>query len=64
MSLRLSSIPDIPEDTVLIAKQVFRKGNPIIQMRDMLGTVFTDDQFADLYPINGQPAYSHKFEGF
>ena len=58
MSLRLRSIPDIPEDTVLIAKQVFRKGNPIIQMRDVLGTVFTDDQFADLYPLNGQPAYA------
>jgi transposase len=29
-----------------------------MQMRDLLGTFFTDDQFADLYPTDGQPAYS------
>jgi transposase len=27
-------------------------------MRDQLGTFFTDDQFVDLYPANGQPAFS------
>ena len=29
-----------------------------MQMRDLLGTFFTDDQFADLYPADGQPAYA------
>ncbi|CAG0975221.1 hypothetical protein ANRL4_01523 [Anaerolineae bacterium] len=25
-----------------------------MQMRDVLGTLFTDDQFTDLYPTNGR----------
>lgn len=29
-----------------------------MQMRDVLGPFFTDDQFADLYPADGQPAYA------
>jgi len=58
MSLRRRSIPDIPEETAVIAKQVFRKGNLYMQMRDVFGTIFTDDQFADLYPIDGQPGYA------
>lgn len=29
-----------------------------MQMRDVLGTFFSDDQFTDLYPADGQPAYS------
>jgi len=58
MSLRRRSIPDIPEETAVIAKQIFRKGNLYMQMRDVFGTIFSDDQFADLYPINGQPAYA------
>ena len=29
-----------------------------MQMRDALGTFFTDDQFAGLYPADGQPGYT------
>jgi hypothetical protein len=29
-----------------------------MKMRDELGTVYTDEQFADLYPQVGQPAAS------
>lgn len=29
-----------------------------MQMRDVLGTFFTNDQFVDLYPVDGQPAYA------
>lgn len=58
MSLRRRFLPDIPELTADVARRVFRKGNVYLQMRDILGTFFTDDHFADLYPADGQPAYA------
>ena len=58
MSLRPRYVPDIPEETARIAQAAFRKGNPYMKMRDELGTFFTDDQFVDLYPLDGQPAFS------
>lgn len=57
MSLKTARIPPIPEMTAKTARRAFRKGNVYMQMRDVLGTFFTDDQFADLYPADGQPAY-------
>ncbi len=58
MSLQTQPIPRIPEATAKIARRAFRKGNVYMQMRDVLGTLFSDDQFADLYPADGQPAYT------
>jgi len=58
MSLQAQPIPPIPELTAKVAKRAFRKGNVYMHMREVLGTFFTDDQFADLYPADGQPAYA------
>jgi transposase len=58
MSLQTRPIPPIPDLTAKIARRAFRKGNVYMHMRDVLGTFFTDDQFADLYPADGQPAYA------
>jgi len=58
MSLQAQQIPPIPEATVAVARRAFRKGNVYMQMRDVFGTFFTDDQFRDLYPSEGQPAYA------
>jgi transposase len=58
MSLQAQPIPCIPEMTVKIARRAFRKGNVYMKMRDVLGTFFTDDQFIDLYPADGQPGYA------
>ena len=58
MSLQAQPIPSIPDLTAKIARRAFRKGNVYMQMRDVLGTFFTDDHFADLYPADGQPAYA------
>ncbi|HLU11610.1 MAG TPA: IS1182 family transposase [Oceanobacillus sp.] len=58
MSLQAQPIPPIPDLTTKVARRAFRKGNVYMQMRDVLGTFFTDDQFADLYPADGQPAYA------
>lgn len=52
MSLRTQSIPPIPDLTSKVAQRAFRKGNTYMHMRDVLGTFFTDDQFADLYPTD------------
>jgi len=43
---------------VTIAQKVFRKGNLYLIMRDELGTFSEDDQFQDLHPVDGQPAFS------
>ena len=58
MSLQAQPVPAIPELTVKVAQRAFRKGNVYMEMRDTDGTFFTDDQFADLYPADGQPAYA------
>ena len=58
MSLHPQGIPAVPEETARIARAAFPKGNIYLQMRDELGTMYTDDQFAQLYPADGQPAFS------
>ena len=56
MSLKPSPVPDVPELTARIARAAFPKGNPYLRLRDELGPVFCDGDFADLYPRRGQPA--------
>src|SRR3954452_23821908 len=58
MSLRLQPFPPVPDDTARVAQAAFRRGNPYVLLRDRLGTVFADADFADLYPTLGQPAYA------
>src|SRR5919199_6012801 len=50
-------IPPVPKQTARIAQTAFPKGNPYLTLRDRLGTVFVDQDFADLYPEQGQPGY-------
>jgi transposase len=56
MSLPLVSTLTVPEHTAEIAHAAFPKGNRYLQMRDTLGTMYTNAHFADLYPAVGQPA--------
>ena len=59
MSLRLQpSIPPVPADTSHKAHAVFRRGNPYLMLRDELGAMFGDADFAGLYPRRGQSAYA------
>jgi transposase len=58
VSLKPTPVPDVPELTARVARAAFPKGNPFLRLRDELGTVFRDDDFADLYPRRGQPAFS------
>ena len=58
MSLKPKQISDIPEETKRIAEKSFPKGNIYMQMRDELGDLYEDAEFASLFPSCGQPAYS------
>lgn len=56
MSLHIDEVPPVPEETARIAHAAFPKGGPLLTLRDELGTIFSDEQFAHLYPTRGQPA--------
>jgi len=54
--LRPQPLPPIPDDTARIARAAFRKGHPYLRLADELGTLFSDETFAALFPSHGQPA--------
>ncbi len=58
MSLKPQAIGPVPEETARIARAAYPKGNIYLQLRDTLGTIYEDEQFADLFPQRGQPAES------
>lgn len=58
MSLHPSTIPPVPQETARVAHAAFPKGNRYLQMRDVLGTISSDELFADLYPSLGQPGHA------
>ena len=55
MSLKPVLIQPVPEETARVAQAAFPRGNPYLRLRDELGTIFTDADFADLFPRRGQP---------
>jgi transposase len=58
MSLRPQHpIPLVPDETARIARAAFPKGNPYLLLREQLGVIFADGDFADLYSGRGQPSY-------
>ncbi|MBV8868569.1 MAG: transposase, partial [Acetobacteraceae bacterium] len=56
MSLRPTPSGSVPATTAAVARAAFPRGNPYMRLRDALGPVFTDQQFAALFPSHGQPA--------
>ncbi len=58
MSLDPQPTPDVPEQTRLVAYAAFPKGNPYLTLHDELGVIFSDEDFASLFPRRGQHAYS------
>src|SRR3954467_5869268 len=56
MSLRPQTCPEVPASTATVARAAFPRGNPYLRLRDALGSVFSDAQFAPLFPSRGQPA--------
>ena len=61
MSLQPSDFPikaPVPAGTRRVAEAAFPCGNDYLRLRDELGPLFRDADFADLYSHRGQPAYS------
>jgi len=56
MSLHVSPSTPIPAETVRVAHAAFPKGTLYMQMRDTLGPIYEDGQFAALFSHTGQPA--------
>ena len=55
MSLHPQPIGTIPEQTARVAHAAFPKGHPYLTLRDHLGTIFQDEDFAALFPAWGYP---------
>ncbi len=53
MSLHSKSIEPVPEETARIARAAFPKGNVYLRLRDEIGSLYTDEAFADLFPTHG-----------
>jgi transposase len=56
MSLHPRTEYAVPAETARVAKACFPPGHPYLQLHDELGTLFCDEDFADLFPARGQPA--------
>lgn len=56
MSLHPTVSGEVPASTATVARAAFPRGNPYLLLRDRLGTIFTDAQFAALFAHCGQPA--------
>ncbi|WP_369223266.1 IS1182 family transposase [Streptomyces sp. R39] len=58
MSMQPKGSGEIPAETVRVARAAFPKGSLAIRVRDELGPLFSDEAFADLFPVRGKPAWS------
>jgi transposase len=55
MSLHPQPLPPVPEQTARVAPAAFPKGQPYLTLRDHLGTIVQDEDFATLLPAWGSP---------
>lgn len=58
MSLQPKPFPDLPENTARVARRAFRRGNTYLTIGDEIGQIFEDEDFEDLYAVEGAPALS------
>jgi len=54
--LHPQEIPPLPEETARVARAILPQGNRYLLLREELGTIYTDELFAEGYPRLGQPA--------
>jgi transposase len=54
--MRPKPIGPVPEDTARVARAAFPKGTTYVQMRDVLGAIYNDEDFAELFEARGRPA--------
>ncbi|MCY0924423.1 transposase, partial [Streptomyces sp. H27-G5] len=58
MSMRPVGLPEIPEQTMAVARAAFPKGSLAIRVRDRLAEVFADEPFAGAFGVRGAPGLS------
>lgn len=51
-------INPVPEETARVARAAFPKGSNYIQMRDVLGAVYDDADFIELFGSRGRPGHA------
>lgn len=56
MSMYPQGLEPIPEETVRVARAACPKGTLAMHLRDELGGIYRDEQFAQLFSSRGQPA--------
>src|SRR5215216_1661342 len=56
MSMHPQPIGPVPQDTARVAKTAFPNGNIYMQIRDVLGTIYDDEDFSELFKVRGRPA--------
>jgi transposase len=56
MSMHPQPIGPVPQDTPRVARAAFPKGTTYIHMRDVLGAIYDDEDFAQLFEVRGRPA--------
>jgi transposase len=54
MSLHPQPIQSVPEETARVARAAFPRGNPYLTLRDHIGPIFADEDFASFFPSCGQ----------
>jgi len=58
MSLKPNPDYTVPEETARVARAIYPKGNLYMNWYDTFGPLFDDNDFADLFSHEGQPALS------
>jgi transposase len=56
MSLRAPIVYCLPDDTAEVARAAFPRGSTYLRVFDALGPIYSNPQFAALFPKDGQPA--------
>ncbi|MDI3409518.1 IS1182 family transposase [Streptomyces cavernicola] len=57
MSMRPRPPCGVPAETARVARAAFPKGSLAIRIRDKLGAIFRDEDFSELFPRRGKPAW-------
>jgi len=55
MSLKPMAIPPVPSETARVARAAFPKGNLYLKLRERIGTIIHDEDFAPLFAKDGTP---------
>jgi hypothetical protein len=58
MSLQPRVLPEVPAQTVTVARAAFPRGALAMRVRDELGEVFADGAFIDAFGVRGRPGIS------